>query len=261
MNRIILLCVGTPYIAIINDSGQWWNGTTFVAYNESNWADYVVTATQYGSTDTWYAVFPASIAAGYYDIIQFRRIGGTAAATDTVEANGSMFWSGSDLLAIGSEEAGVIDTVLSDEHGDSSWESGEAAAAEAIVAEMDANSTKLAAIAAQTSKIQFTDDNLVRARNDLVLGLVYVDHDYGGTDALKVVDTEGVAEADTTIRAYLTTNWDGGNRSADYLLGEDETDADGHWLRGMYLPTGDITLVFIKTGHYLKTVEITVAAA
>ena len=133
------------------------------------------------------------------------------------------------------------------------------AGAEAIRIELDNNSTKLAAISAKTGRMQFTDDDLVRARNDLVMGVEYVNHDYGGVDALQVVDDDGNPEEGVTIRAYLKSEYDAGNRATEYARGEDTTDVDGHWNRGMYLPLGDITLIFIKSGFYIKTRDIVVA--
>lgn len=239
-----LTLTGTnPYIAIINMDGEWWNTDTaaFEVYESGNWADYAISGTEYGSADVWNFTFPATIVTGYYDVVQFN--GAIPAEGDTVEAIGTFYWD------LDSTKLTVVELV-----------DAATAGAEAIRIELDNNSTKLASIDAKTSRMQFTDDdNLIRARNDLVLGVQYVDHDYGGADALQVIDDDGNPEENTTIRAYLKSDYDAGNRATSYAKGEDTTDINGHWNRGMYLPLGDITLVFIKTGFYIKTRDIVVA--
>lgn len=97
MARLNLTSSGTPYIVIINTSGQYWNGTAFEAYAAANWATYDVAATQYGSSDVWYVTFPTAVPNGSIDVIQFRQAGESPVESDTVEAVGTFDWDGQVL--------------------------------------------------------------------------------------------------------------------------------------------------------------------
>lgn len=97
MAIINLISAGTPYAAIINSSGQWYNGSAFENYNAANWLTYKVTATRYGASNVWNITFP-SLSAGNYDIIQFLQSGGSAAQTDSCEGSVAYYWNATNLL-------------------------------------------------------------------------------------------------------------------------------------------------------------------
>ncbi len=63
---------GQTIYAVIHDaSGQYWNGSSFEAFNSANWATYLNLLTEDGTTGYYKAMFPATITAGYYDYIYY----------------------------------------------------------------------------------------------------------------------------------------------------------------------------------------------
>jgi 5-hydroxyisourate hydrolase-like protein (transthyretin family) len=83
-----------------------------------------------------------------------------------------------------------------------------------------------------------------------------VDHDTGGTDALRVVDSDGNGVDDVTIRAYLTTDYE----SSTYTVqGTTYTGTDGRWVAPLYLDVGVYTLVFEADDFVINTTTVTVS--
>jgi hypothetical protein len=91
-------------------------------------------------------------------------------------------------------------------------------------------------------------------------GAVLVDHDYGGDDELAYLDQHGVGIVGGTIKAFLTADYDAGDRDSAHVRGQTTTDPMGRWLNPIALDPGDYTLIFYKPGYFNPTVEeITVA--
>jgi len=82
-------------------------------------------------------------------------------------------------------------------------------------------------------------------------GSILVDHDYGGVDALRVLNPDNEPVGDVLIQARFT----GGT----VLQGESRTLSDGRWAFPMLLAPGNYILSFVEEGYYLKTRELTVA--
>lgn len=90
-------------------------------------------------------------------------------------------------------------------------------------------------------------------------GSVEVDHDYGGTDELRLVDSGGLGVDGAKIRAYLKTDWDANRRGDAYVKGRSETDVNGRWLTPIWLDPATYTLAFSITGNnYSETTEVPV---
>ncbi len=100
-NTITLLSNGdAPYIVIINSlNNYWWNTVSgaFEVYDNDNWTDYAISATQYGSSTVWTAIFPSNVPSGTFDVVQFEASGDAPSLTDISNANNSFFWNGEDL--------------------------------------------------------------------------------------------------------------------------------------------------------------------
>lgn len=94
---------------------------------------------------------------------------------------------------------------------------------------------------------------------ELIYDAVYVNHNYGGSENLQILDDDGNPEENVVIRAYTKDNYDTGNRELAFVAAEDTTDTSGYWRRGIYLEPNTYILVFIKTGFYVKTREITIS--
>lgn len=92
------------------------------------------------------------------------------------------------------------------------------------------------------------------------IGTVSVWHNYGGTDALRVVDSLNAGIDDVTISAYLRSQWDAGNRSDHYVVGRTVTNVNGRWTQPMMLDPEEYVLTFVKQGQYLsEELNLTVA--
>lgn len=86
----------TLYCQIRNNVGQIWNGVTFVAYASGDINSYAVSMTEQGAASGYYtATFPASVAAGVYNIVALRQVGGAPAESDPGVATGVFQWNGS----------------------------------------------------------------------------------------------------------------------------------------------------------------------
>ena len=90
-------------------------------------------------------------------------------------------------------------------------------------------------------------------------GKIYINHDYPTEDFLLVTDPDDSPQGGVTIRWYLKSDWDAGNRGADYARGETYTNEDGRWNTGLFVFAGDIVLTFTKKGYYFKSQELTVS--
>lgn len=91
-------------------------------------------------------------------------------------------------------------------------------------------------------------------------GTIPVNHNYGGTDNLRVLDPAGNGVDNVLIYAYLAEDYNAGRRTMNYVVARSITTADGRWERDMYLDAGVYVLVFFKQGYYgPKAVQITVA--
>lgn len=80
-------------------------------------------------------------------------------------------------------------------------------------------------------------------------GPVKVDHDYGGTDALRVLEN-GTDQpvSDAFIYVYSTSDFNAGNIDRNqYLIAWTVTKDDGRWRSPVYLDAGDYTLFILKS--------------
>ena len=90
-------------------------------------------------------------------------------------------------------------------------------------------------------------------------GSVAVNHDYGGADTLAYQTAAGAGVEDATVQAFLTTDYDAGNRTSAFMRGATRTTTFGRWERDIMLDPGDYTIVCFKQGEYgPDTAEITV---
>jgi len=85
-----------------SDLKRYYSATTsFEDYNAAHWTSYAITLTETGSTGEYAGSMPTAITAlGVYDIIIFKRLGGSAATTDTKITGASIGWDGSQEISI-----------------------------------------------------------------------------------------------------------------------------------------------------------------
>ncbi len=90
-------------------------------------------------------------------------------------------------------------------------------------------------------------------------GTIVVNHDYGGTDSLRIVDGNGSGIENANIYAYLKSDWDNGLRAAANCKGWSMTDGDGRWSWSMYLEAGTFYLAVDAPGFEQQELkEVTV---
>jgi hypothetical protein len=87
-------------------------------------------------------------------------------------------------------------------------------------------------------------------------GNIPVNHNTGGTDALRVV-AGGVGIEGCTIRAYIKADYDAGLR---VVKAEAATGDDGRWIEDMMLSAGTYTLTFSAPGYVLADQEVTIVS-
>jgi hypothetical protein len=80
-----------------------------------------------------------------------------------------------------------------------------------------------------------------------------VDENTGGADNLRYVyQSQGIDNA--TIKVYLKTDYDAGNRSDAYVKARSKTKTDGRWQWPIYLDSGfTYSIIFYKQGQYGPT--------
>ena len=92
-----------------------------------------------------------------------------------------------------------------------------------------------------------------------VSGLPGINHDTGGADTLRYVDSGDNGIDNAFILAYLKTDYDLGNTSSSYIKGSAKTLPDGRWFAPIYVVSGTYILVFTKTSEFgPDTAEVTV---
>lgn len=85
-------------------------------------------------------------------------------------------------------------------------------------------------------------------------GVVAVDHDYGGPDALAYRTEDGRGVDNAVIQAFLKTDYDAGRRDYRYIQGTTSTNVYGRWVAPLMLDPAEYTLVFFKQGSYSPTI-------
>lgn len=92
----------TCYFLIFDRTSQIWNGSSFVAYAASDYADYAVSATELDTSAGIYkGTFPSSASAGIYDVLMKQQLGGSVAQSDPVVASqDGLQWNGTVTLPL-----------------------------------------------------------------------------------------------------------------------------------------------------------------
>ena len=89
----------TVYSRIMNSAGLWWTGSAFESYSAANWANYVATMTEQGSSGVFVADFPSGITSGgTYDYFVHIQAGGSPAQGDQVASTGRIDWTGTSIV-------------------------------------------------------------------------------------------------------------------------------------------------------------------
>ena len=92
----------TIYAVYLNPSGQVWNGTTFAAITNANWATYGILLTEQGTTGIYLGNFPTVIttAGRYSTLIYEEATTGTEAVGDKLIGSGSLDWNGTVVITL-----------------------------------------------------------------------------------------------------------------------------------------------------------------
>ncbi len=83
---------------------------------------------------------------------------------------------------------------------------------------------------------------------DGVYGHIPVNHNSGGTDALRYLTPAGVPIGNATIRVYTATDWNAGNLASP--VGVTTTDGGGRWISTVFVPPGTYAVQMQLLGQY-----------
>ena len=88
------------YAVVLNEAGQYWNGSVFGTLVVANWGDYDIPLTETpASSYHYFEDFPAAAAAGKYRILFFQRATGSPLISDPIVGISELFaWTGSAEL-------------------------------------------------------------------------------------------------------------------------------------------------------------------
>lgn len=93
-------------------------------------------------------------------------------------------------------------------------------------------------------------------------GSIYVDHDYGSTDALRILNDDPPYDPidNAFIYFFLKEDWDASRRNKDrHLQAWTTTKNDGRFLQGVYLDPNTYTILVIKARAIPQTQELVVS--
>ncbi len=127
----------------------------------------------------------------------------------------------------------------------------------------DVLSLRLVGLPGDTSvnaSISIRDVTPLRADELEGAGVVAVDHNYGGTDALAVMTLDAQRIDNAAVAAYLRTDYDAGRRGAAYVVGRTLTDVNGRWASPLMLDPGEYTLFAYKQGVIQATAKNLIVA-
>ena len=92
------------------------------------------------------------------------------------------------------------------------------------------------------------------------LNTVAVDHNYGGTDAWRVLRVSGQPVDGAEITAFTAADWDANRRNIIFAVATSVTLADGRWAAPMLLTPGLYVLLIGKSGVIIgRSFRLTVA--
>jgi hypothetical protein len=89
-------------------------------------------------------------------------------------------------------------------------------------------------------------------------GPVAVDHDTGGTDAMRFVGANGAGIAGASVRIYDRADWDAGRRAVTFVRASTGTRPDGRWTTPLMLDPGDHVVLISYPGFQPSVTYITV---
>lgn len=84
----------TLYAIVFGSQGQLWNGTAFETPDASNWANYVVSMSESGTSGVYRGDFPGITAPGNYPFEVRVQASEAPAAPDVLAATGIVVWTG-----------------------------------------------------------------------------------------------------------------------------------------------------------------------
>jgi len=119
---------------------------------------------------------------------------------------------------------------------------------------MTSTDPRLDNLDAPVSGIPALTDALI---NNAGTGIALLNHNYGGSDALRFTDDKGAGIYDGNIYVYLKTDYDNGNTQVNFIKAQTETDIDGRFVTDLYLePLKWYTLVYTKAGFEPTHTEV-----
>jgi hypothetical protein len=219
----------TVYAVVLNAAGQAWrtDSAVFETPAAGNWAHYAISATEQSTTGIYEGDFPAAItAAGAYHVLFRRQSGSSPSSTDQNSGmiGGTIHWTGSaESFPLASNAASAAGVAMSGGN------------INVNIAQWNGTAVSL------NGGLPSVNAGNVGAGS----GPIAVNHNTGGTDNLRYVDSSGNGVEGAQALIYLATNWPS---QPDLVQAAALTGPDGRWLSPAYVQSGTYVAVFTKIG-------------
>ncbi|MGD0462177.1 MAG: hypothetical protein ABSB74_06790 [Tepidisphaeraceae bacterium] len=252
----------TVYAVILNAAGQAWrtDSGVFELPLVGDWAHYANAAMEQSTTGIYEGDFPAAITtAGAYHVLFRQQSGSSPASTDQSNGmlGGTIYWTGtaeSFPLASNAASAASVAMSGSNVNVNITQVAGQTASAAASVAFPASIGTSTFASGGNVNVTQWNGTAVslngglpsVNAGNvGAGGGPIAINHNTGGTDNLRYVDSNGNGVEGAQVLIYLATNWPS---QPDLVQAAAATGPDGGWLSPAYVQSGTYVAVFTKIG-------------
>ncbi len=219
----------TVYAVILDAAGQAWRADSgvFEPPLAVDWAHYANGATEQSTTGIYEGDFPAAIAtAGAYHVLFRQQSGSSPASTDQPSGmiGGTIYWTGTaesfPLASSASSAASVAMNGGNVNVNVTQW-NGTAVSLNGGLPNVNAGDAGAGG------------------------GPIAINHNTGGTDNLRYVNSSGNGVEGARVLIYLATNWPS---QPDLVQAAAATGPDGRWLSPAYVQSGTYVAVFTKIG-------------
>jgi hypothetical protein len=228
----------------------------------TDWGHYALAATEQSTTGIYEGNFPVAITtAGAYHVLFRQQSGSSPASTDQSNGmiGGTIYWTGaveSFPLASNAVSAASVGMSGGNVNVNIAQVAGQNASAAGSVAFPASIGTSTFASGGNVNVTQW-NGTAVSLNSGLPSvnagsggtgggsGPIAINHNTGGTDNLRYIDSNGNGVEGAQVLIYLATNWPS---QPDLVQATALTGPDGRWLAPAYVQSGTYVAVFTKIG-------------
>jgi hypothetical protein len=219
----------TVYAVILNAAGQAWriDSGVFELPLAADWAHYAIAATEQSTTGIYEGNFPVTITTvGAYHVLFRQQSGSSPASSDQSNGmiGGTIYWTGTaESFPLASNAVSAASVGMSGGNVNvniAQW-TGTAVSLNGGLPSVSSGNTGSGG------------------------GPIAINHNTGGTDNLRYIDSSGNGIEGAQVLIYLATNWPS---QPDLVQAAALTGPDGRWLSPAYVQSGTYVAVFTKIG-------------